>query len=721
MTATIETLVQALADGGVEALVGVPDSTLPGLGDAWARRGAAHVIAANEGGAVAIAAGYALGGSLAAVYLQNTGLGVAIDAFGSLVGPDVLAVPMLWIVGWRGHPELDDVPHHRWHGEHGEAICSQAGLEPVRVPRGAEALRRSVLVACTRLHRERRSYALLISPGTFAAPAAPRATGFGRIEAILAIAQAAGPTARIVAGAGYTGRALALVRARLGHDVDDVLAGGGMGHAAALALGLACAQPERRVVCLDGDGALAMHLGAAPVVAARAPTSFVHVILDNGCHESAGGDPTPLLGTDLPALARALGYPRVASVASADELAAVLRSHEAGPMLLRVRIEPHVDPPPPRPAPAHAEPATPRGSVVGPRLFTPGPGRLTPTVRRALGVEVGSRSPTMMRCISAVRRMLVAMVADDRYECIPLAGSATTALDALLGSVLPPRRRIVVVVAGRYGERIATVAARWGHEVVPLAGPLDRPFSASRLDAALASEGPVDWLAFVHGETSTGVLHPVAELAAVARRRGIPVLLDAVATLGASELSLSELGIELAFASAAKGLEGPAGLGLVLARREHLESAPHGLSTTLDVAAQWRRLEDDGQFPFTPPTNGLLGLWAALEELASNGGPLAREGRYRMLGHALVEGLAPLGLHATIEPAHRLPLVLAMESRHGPIAPLVSALRRDGIEIYPAADAREARFRLGLVGVTEDDVEALLRSVARHLPPLSAP
>jgi len=349
MTISSETLVQALADGGVRALVGVPDSTLPGLGEAWARRGAPHVIAANEGAAVALAAGYTLAGQLAAVYLQNTGLGVAIDAFGSLVGPAVLDVPMPWIVGWRGHPEIDDVPHHRWHGELTETLCRQAGLEPVHVPRDAGELRCTVLAACTKLHRDRRSYALLVSPGTFTVPERPRIAGFGRAEAILAIVRTVGPTARIVAGVGYTSRELASVRAQLGHHGDDVLAGGGMGHAASLALGLACALPQPRVVCLDGDGALVMHLGAALVVAARAPESFVHVILDNGCHESVGGDPTPLATVDVPALARALGYARVALVADAAGITAALQADVPGPTLLHVRIQAHADPPPPRP------------------------------------------------------------------------------------------------------------------------------------------------------------------------------------------------------------------------------------------------------------------------------------------------------------------------------------------------------------------------------------
>ena len=141
---------------GIDLFAGVPDSLLQDLCACIEVNSAPerNLVTANEGNAVAIACGYHIAtGKYAAVYLQNTGLGVAIDAFGSLVGPDVLDVPMPWIVGWRGHPELDDVPHHRWHGELTEVMCSQAGLEPVRVPRAAGALRRTVLAVCTKLTR----------------------------------------------------------------------------------------------------------------------------------------------------------------------------------------------------------------------------------------------------------------------------------------------------------------------------------------------------------------------------------------------------------------------------------------------------------------------------------------------------------------------------------------------------------------------------------------
>ncbi|MEM9457953.1 MAG: aminotransferase class V-fold PLP-dependent enzyme [Myxococcota bacterium] len=721
----IETLAQALAEGGIERLVGVPDSTLPGLGEAWASTGREHLVAANEGSAVAIAAGLAMGGRPAAVYLQNTGLGVALDAFGSLLGPDVLGIPTLWVVGWRGHPDLHDVAHHRWHGEWTEVLCAQAGLDPIRVPTEVDALRRVVVTAGHRLGE--RSSALLVSPKTFVNTPAPGRRGFGRAEALRILVEALDPPTRLVVGVGYAGRELAQLRSQRRAQlpdsrdpaVDDVLASGGMGHAASLALGLAAAEPGRRVVCIDGDGAAVMHLGAALVVAHRAPPSFVHVILDNGCHESVGGTPTPLVGTDVVALGRALGYRRVVSVADGPALRHALADNAPGPTLLHVAVVAHVDPVPPRPPARPDRPTTPRRHVVGPRLFTPGPGRSSLPLHPTLGVETGSRSPAMTRCTAAVRRALVTMVADKHYTCVPLAGSATTALDAILGSILPRSSRILVVVAGRYGQRIATVAARWGHDVVVLDGSRERPVTPQQLEAALADAHPVDWLSFVHGETSTGVLHPVAPLAAVAQRHSIPIVLDAVGTIGISELHLPALGVDLAFGSGAKGLEGPAGLGLVWARTSRLCNAPAGPSTTLDVAAQWRRLEQDGQFPFTPPTLALRGLEAALEQLAAEGGPTAREARYRRIGQSLIDRLAPAGLRPVIEPAARMPLVLVMEHRHGPVAPLVEALRRDGIELYPAADGRDDRLRIGLVGVTDDDADALVRRVTARAAALS--
>ncbi|MEM7155436.1 MAG: aminotransferase class V-fold PLP-dependent enzyme [Myxococcota bacterium] len=709
----IGALVEALANARVEALVGVPDSTLPQLGERFAATGARHIVAANEGGAVALASGLRRGGVRAAVYLQNTGLGIAIDAHGSLVGPDVLDAAVPWIVGWRGHPEVPDVAHHRWHGEYTEAMCHQAGLRVHRLPRDPAGIDDAVAEAYRRLDADGRSTALLVTPGTFTVPPRPQRDGFGRGDAIATLVRVIDPRARLVAGVGYVGRELA---SRRPEPADDVLAAGGMGHGISFALGLALAEPARPVVCIEGDGAALMHLGSAVVSAGRAPMNFVHVVLDNGCHESVGGTSTPWGRSDRAALGRALGYRRGVSVSDATQLEAALVDPRPGPALVHVEIEAHADPVPPRPG-SRRDVATEPGSAVGPRLFTPGPGRLSLAAQRAMGREVGSRSEAQTQSTARVRRTLVEMVADDDYACVPLAGSATSALDAIVGSLLPTQRRIAVVVAGRYGARIAAMARRWGHEVVPVEVPRDRPVDPAVIDHALTAKPGLQWLAFVHAETSTGVLHPIESIAAVARRHGVAMAVDIVGSLGLTPIDLPALGIDVAFASAAKGLHGPAGLGLVFTRSSLLEAAPGGPSATLDLAAHWRRLEQDGQSPFTSATGAIRALDVALEELSAEGGPAARGAAYRRRSLAIVEGLSAVGVRPVVEAPHRMPLVLAMRCAEIPAATLIEGLRGQGIELYPAASDDPQQFRIGLVGVSDDDVPVLVDRITDALSP----
>lgn len=707
----IDVLVEALMAGGIEALCGVPDSTLPGLGEAWAQRGRPHLVTPNEGTAAAVAAGHRLGGSAAAVYLQNTGLGVALDVHGSLGGGDVLGLPALWVVGWRGHPELPDQAHHRWHGEYTERLLHAAGFELHRLPECPARMRASVEQACARVHDHARSCALLVRPGTFARPAAtPARAGYGRRQALLDLLDAAPRNARVVVGVGFAGRELASVRAARGEDTDDVYAAGGMGHASALALGLARALPDRPVVCIDGDGALAMHLGSSVTVAHEAPSSFTHVVLDNGGHESVGGDPTTLAPLDVSALARALGYRTVAGATHAEAIGAALA--RPGPRLLHVRTTAGLGDVPPRPRPTPPPHPTKPGLEVGPRLFTPGPGRLSLDVGRAAAVERGSRSEDMDDTVASVRASLQAMLADASYGCIPIAGSATTALDAILGSLVPRDARLLCVQAGRYGARIGDAAQQWGHTVTRLRGEPTRPLDPASLDQAL-HERVYDWVSLVHGETSTGVLHPIAELTAVARNHGVAVLLDAVSTIGTMALNLAALGVDVAFGSAAKALEGPSGLGFVLASRARLEHARGGPSLTLDLGAAWSRLQRDGQFRFTPPTGTLRGLRVALRALEAEGGPDARGRRYRRLAQRILDVLAPFGHEATIQAPARLPLLLAMRSPE-PAARFIAAMRQRGVELYAAATDDRFAYRVGLVGVTDDDVDALQRAAAAH-------
>lgn len=344
MTIDATVAMQTLHDAGVRLCVGVPDSTLPGIDLAAIAVGMDHVAAVNEGAAVGIAVGHAIATRTpACVYLQNAGLGIAIDAWASMGCPDALDVPMVWIVGWRGHPRAKDPGHHLVHGQMTAPTLALAGLAVVELESERDL---GELV-----RTDAKAMALLVAPGQWRGDhgrTVASRSGLGRASAIAAIVAALPSNAHVVVGVGYMGRELASRRKAMDTRADDVLVAGGMGHASSVALGLALAEPARRLVCIDGDGAFAMHLGASGTIAGRAPSSFVHIVLDNACHESVGGPPSLLADVDASALARALGYRSVVVATTVEEIRDALASTDAGPTFVHVRTVVG-DPVPPRP------------------------------------------------------------------------------------------------------------------------------------------------------------------------------------------------------------------------------------------------------------------------------------------------------------------------------------------------------------------------------------
>ena len=341
-------------EAGVTFYTGVPDSLLTHLSAqilATLPRDR-HVIAANEGGAVGIAIGHFLRtGRPAAVYLQNSGFGNLVNPLLSLADPDVYGVPMLVIVGWRGQPGVRDEPQHVKQGRVMARLLDALELPWTVLPADPDAADRAVRTAVATAVERRSPYVLLVEKGTFgaasaapgAADAAPDRTLPSREEALVALTTAIGGDAVIVSTTGMLSRELFEHRARTGSDGSrDFLTIGGMGHASAVALGVAMREPAREVWCLDGDGALLMHLGGLAVIADHAPPRYFHAVFNNGVHDSVGGQPTSIGVVDVPAVARALGY-RYATSRSVPggiaEAVASLRRH-GGPALLEVRVRP---------------------------------------------------------------------------------------------------------------------------------------------------------------------------------------------------------------------------------------------------------------------------------------------------------------------------------------------------------------------------------------------
>lgn len=338
----------SLRKRGVELFAGVPDSLLKHLCaflDSSCSAGE-HIITANEGNAIALAAGYHLAtGKIGAVYMQNSGLGNCVNPLASLTDPEVYCIPVLLIIGWRGEPGVKDEPQHVKQGR-----ITPGQLDLLQIPwqiLDADSDQDEVLERIFAELREKQApAALLVRKGTFSEFKADnkkqQEAQLSREQALELILDLASPQDLFISTTGKTSRELFELRAKRGEQQQDFLTVGCMGHTSSIALGAALGRPERRVVCLDGDGSLIMHLGSMPVAGNLGADNLVHVLLNNQAHESVGGQPTVAGEMDFAAIGRACGY-------KAHHLARGLESLEQawkavdrtqGPQLLEIRLRP---------------------------------------------------------------------------------------------------------------------------------------------------------------------------------------------------------------------------------------------------------------------------------------------------------------------------------------------------------------------------------------------
>jgi len=337
--------VDALAGQGIEFFAGVPDSLLKSFCAYVDDHGQPrqHVITANEGNAVAMASGYHMAtGRTAVVYLQNSGLGNTINPLVSIADKEVYQIPMLLVVGWRGEPGVKDEPQHIKQGR-----ITPGQLELLEIPYqivGADS-EPQALVAWARqqLDDTGAPVALLVKKDAFASYKSQRKPAthakMKREAALAELLELAGD-ASIVSTTGKTSREVFELRVARKEIQRDFLTVGGMGHTASIALGAAIGQPNKPVVCIDGDGSALMHLGALPIIGSLKPINLTHVLLNNAAHESVGGQPTVADRTDFRAIALASGYTDYAVASTPEELKAAWQqlANVLGPVMLEVRI-----------------------------------------------------------------------------------------------------------------------------------------------------------------------------------------------------------------------------------------------------------------------------------------------------------------------------------------------------------------------------------------------
>lgn len=305
-----------------------------------------HIIAANEGAAIGLAAGYHLAtGRTPVVYMQNSGLGNTVNPLLSLMDKEVYNMPVLLLIGWRGEPGVKDEPQHVKQGKVTCALLDAMGIRYEVMETDETLLSAQMERTAEALHTTREPFALVVRKDTFGPYTLPTEAEspfeLSREEAIRQVAAHLCHGEVVVSTTGMISRELFEYREAAGEGHShDFLTVGSMGHASQIALGIALQQPTRQVYCLDGDGASLMHMGSWAIIGQLSPANYYHILLNNGAHDSVGGQPTVGLRIDFPAIASACGYKTTLCVAThkeLDEVLAHLDTYQA-PVLLEIKV-----------------------------------------------------------------------------------------------------------------------------------------------------------------------------------------------------------------------------------------------------------------------------------------------------------------------------------------------------------------------------------------------
>lgn len=335
-----------LLKNGTDFFAGVPDSLLKNFcayvtDNAPAEK---HIISANEGSATGLACGYHFAtGRIPMIYMQNSGEGNMVNPLMSIADPDVYSVPILIVIGWRGEPGVHDEPQHV---KQGKVTCTL--LDAMQVPyeilsENEEDLPAQFEKAYKYIKENNAQYAFVIRKGTFDEYKLQKNDAvngnMSREEAIEKIMLSAAPSTAFVSTTGMASRELYELRDKHGMSHEkDFLTVGGMGHASQIALTIAINKKDRQVYCIDGDGAAIMQMGGMATIGSRKPNNYVHFILNNGAHDSVGGQPTVGRQIDLCAIARGCGYENVVKAETPEALEAVLKDKKTKEMLTFVEV-----------------------------------------------------------------------------------------------------------------------------------------------------------------------------------------------------------------------------------------------------------------------------------------------------------------------------------------------------------------------------------------------
>lgn len=352
-----------------------------------------------------------------------------------------------------------------------------------------------------------------------------------------------------------------------------------------------------------------------------------------------------------------------------------------------------------------------------PWLLTPGPLTTSLTVKEAMLHDYGSRDPTFIKLNQEILEDLLDIVSGkETHVAVPLQGSGTFVVEAMLRTLIPRDGKVLLLVNGVYGKRMKDICSVIPRAFTMLEFPENQPVSVEAVQDILSKDSSLTHVAVVYCETTTGILNPLAPIAKVVAQAGRKLLIDAMSAFGALPLDSQEIPFDAVCASSNKCLQGVPGVGFCIARRNSLEETKGNAgSLSLDLFAQWKEMERSGQWRFTPPTHVLLAFHQALKELKQEGGVMARGRRYTENCQRLRAGMLSLGFQPLLPEELQAPIILTFlmpKDPHFNFPSFYQQLKSKGFIIYPGKLTHVDTFRIGCIGdIGPKEVEEALDTI----------
>ena len=343
-----------------------------------------------------------------------------------------------------------------------------------------------------------------------------------------------------------------------------------------------------------------------------------------------------------------------------------------------------------------------------PILLTPGPLTTSLSTKAAMLRDWGSWDSAFNAVTAGVRRKLLDVIhGHATHVCVPMQGSGTFSVEAAVNTLVPRDGHVLVLINGAYGTRLAKLTRMMGRKLTVFETAEDVPTTPQDVDRLLAADPSITHVGLIHCETSTGILNPLPEIAAVVARHGRGLIVDAMSSFAAIGIDARTVPFDALIAASGKCVEGPPGMGFVFVRRSVLEKcAGHSTSLALDLHDQWTYMEKTTQWRYTPPTHIVIALDAALDQFIADGGQPARLARYTKNCEMLVAGMAEMGFRVFLAPDIQAPIILTF---HAPADPkytfrdFYDRVRDKGFVLYPGKLTQVETFRVGCIGAIGPD------------------